>query len=82
MAGEFDGEEKYSKPEYLKGRTASQAVVLEKNRENRIRATGLNVVRWDWADLMAPGTLEGKLGAAGVRRRRTRSGSLDALIRR
>lgn len=81
VVGEFDGEEKYSKPEYLKGRTASEAVVLEKNRENRIRATGLNVVRWDWADLMAPGTLEGKLAAAGVRRRRTRSGSLDALIR-
>lgn len=56
--------------------------MLEKNRENRIRATGLNVVRWDWADLMAPGTLEAKLTAAGVRRRRTRSGSLDALIRR
>ncbi|MBT2248058.1 type IV toxin-antitoxin system AbiEi family antitoxin domain-containing protein [Arthrobacter sp. BHU FT2] len=81
VVGEFDGEEKYVKPEYLKGRSASQAVVLEKNRENRIRATGLNVVRWDWADLMAPGTLEGKLAAAGVRRRRTRSGALEQMVR-
>ncbi|WP_411374147.1 hypothetical protein ACLH0K_13920 [Arthrobacter sp. MPF02] len=73
VVGEFDGEEKYTKSEYLKGRTASQAVVAEKNRENRIRALGINVVRWDWADLMEPGTLERKLGAAGVSRRRTRS---------
>jgi hypothetical protein len=81
VVGEFDGEEKYVKPEYLNGRTASQAVVSEKNRENRIRATGKNVVRWDWAELMA-GTLERKLAAAGVPRRRTRSAILDVQIRR
>jgi len=75
--GEFDGDQKYIKPEYLRGNTASQAVIAEKNRENRIRALGLNVVRWDWAELMAAGTLERKLSAAGVPRRRTRSASLD-----
>ncbi|WP_142039566.1 hypothetical protein [Arthrobacter sp. SLBN-100] len=80
VVGEFDGEEKYVKPEYLKGQTASQAVVAEKNRENRIRATGLGVVRWDWADLTA-GTLEHKLAAAGVPRRRTRSALIDAQTR-
>ena len=73
VAGEFDGIEKYLKPEYLRGRTASQAVVDEKLREDRIRATGVAVVRWVWADLMAPGRLEQKLAAAGVPRRRTRS---------
>jgi hypothetical protein len=81
VVGEFDGEEKYVKPEYLKGRTASQAVVAEKTRENRIRAMGVNVVRWDWADLMETGTLERKLAAAGVARRRTRSAIIDAQTR-
>lgn len=73
VAGEFDGIEKYLKPEFLRGRTASQAVVDEKLREDRIRATGVSVVRWVWADLMAPARLEQKLAAAGVPRRRTRS---------
>lgn len=81
VVGEFDGVEKYVKPAYLNGRTTSQAVVAEKNRENRIRATGLNVVRWDWADLMDPGRLERVLAAAGVPRRRTRSSTRDAGIR-
>jgi len=77
VVGEFDGEEKYAKPEFLRGRTASQVVVEEKKRENRIRAMGINVVRWDWAELAVPGTLERKLAAAGVVRRRTRSAVLD-----
>ncbi|WP_461187597.1 hypothetical protein [Arthrobacter sp. Z4-13] len=77
VVGEFDGEEKYVKPGYLKGGTASQAVVAEKRRENRIRALGINVVRWDWADLMEAGTLERMLAAAGVPRRRTRSAVTD-----
>lgn len=55
--------------------------MAEKNRENRIRATGLHVVRWDWNELMKPGVLEGKLAAAGVPRRRTRSGALEKLTR-
>jgi hypothetical protein len=79
VVGEFDGVEKYLKPEYLKGRSASQAVVDEKRREDRIRATGANVVRWVWADLMEPGRLERKLAAAGVPRRRTRSADFDTL---
>ncbi|MCB5293136.1 type IV toxin-antitoxin system AbiEi family antitoxin domain-containing protein [Arthrobacter sp. SO3] len=73
VAGEFDGAEKYVKPEYLKGRTVSQAVVDEKERENRVRALGNGMVRWVWADLMAAGHLERKLAAAGVPRRRARS---------
>jgi hypothetical protein len=73
LVGEFDGVEKYLKPEYLRGRTASQAVVDEKERENRIRATGLRVVRWVWADLMEPVRLEQKLAAFGAPRRRARS---------
>ena len=73
LAGEFDGVEKYVKPEYLKGRTPAQVVVDEKERENRIRAQGNGVVRWVWSDLMEPARLERKLAAAGVPRRRARS---------
>ncbi|MET1085912.1 MAG: hypothetical protein ABWY04_02130 [Arthrobacter sp.] len=81
VVGEFDGEEKYANAGYLRGLTPSQAVVAEKNRENRIRATGVNVVRWDWAELMEAGTLERKLAAAGVARRRTRSAVIDTQSR-
>jgi hypothetical protein len=73
VAGEFDGVEKYVKSEFLKGRTTSQGVVDEKERENRVRALGNGMVRWVWADLMAAGQLERKLAAAGVPRRRARS---------
>lgn len=75
LVGEFDGIDKYLKPEFLKGRTAAQAVVDEKLREDRIRATGCGVVRWVWAELMAPGVFERKLAAAGVPRRRPRGAS-------
>lgn len=81
VVGEFDGEEKYVKPEYLKGWTTSQAVIAEKKREDRMRALGLRVVRWHWADLMEAGTLERKLAAAGVSRRRTRSAVIDSQTR-
>ncbi|WP_028265249.1 hypothetical protein [Arthrobacter sp. MA-N2] len=74
VVGEFDGIDKYLKPEFLKGRTAAQTVIDEKLREDRIRATGCGVVRWVWAELMTPGVLERKLAAAGVPRRRPRSG--------
>lgn len=77
VVGEFDGLGKYLKPEFLKGRTTAEAVLAEKDRENRIRALGFHVVRWNWSDLNA-GRLEGKLTAAGVARRRTRSAVFDA----
>lgn len=50
-----------------------------KARENRIRATALTVMRCDGAELMEPGTLERKLAAAGLSRRRTRFGARKAL---
>jgi len=75
--------EKYQKPEYLKGRTPGQVVVDEKIREDRIRATGVKVIRWVWADLRQAGDkspvsayssrLARKLKAAGIPRRRRAS---------
>lgn len=50
VAGEFDGMAKYS--ELLKpGQSAEVAIRAEKDREQRLQASGYRVVRWTWRDL-------------------------------
>lgn len=66
LIGEFDGYEKYSDQRFLRGRTPSEVVVAEKNRENRLRAKGYNVVRWVWRDLKDPRRLAQLLSEAGL----------------
>lgn len=66
LVGEFDGDAKYVKPEYLKGRTVSQVVMAEKTREDRLRRLGLAVVRWTWADVVQPEQLAALLRSAGL----------------
>lgn len=66
LVGEFDGRGKYLRQEYLLGRTAAQAVVEEKLREDRIRSTGLRVVRWEWATAVSPSKLRAELLQAGL----------------
>ncbi|WP_366664253.1 hypothetical protein [Gordonia sp. i37] len=52
LVGEFDGKVKYQK--HLRpGEDAADAVIREKIREDRIRAQGIMVIRWVWADLDA-----------------------------
>ena len=65
---EFDGNVKYEK--YLRdGETASDAVIREKNRENRIvEATGWIVIRVVWADLANPTQLVERIRRAMRRR--------------
>ncbi|POH68564.1 MULTISPECIES: hypothetical protein [Cryobacterium] len=46
--GEFDGHGKYLRDEFTHGRTAADIVIAEKVREDRLRALGLGVFRWDW----------------------------------
>jgi len=46
--GEFDGRGKYVKEEFTHGKTTAEVVLLEKDRENRVRALGPLVSRWDW----------------------------------
>lgn len=53
VLGEFDGLVKYSKL-LRPGQSASDAVVEEKVREDRLREMGWRVVRWVWADLREP----------------------------
>ncbi|HNP55468.1 MAG TPA: hypothetical protein PK331_04205 [Gordonia sp. (in: high G+C Gram-positive bacteria)] len=48
--GEFDGEGKYLEHR-RPGEDVAAAIIREKNRENAIRSTGRDVVRWDWDDL-------------------------------
>lgn len=50
LVGEFDGQIKYGrlrKP----GETLEQAIMREKEREDRLRSIGIMVIRWIWADL-------------------------------
>lgn len=58
VVGEFDGQRKYMK-DRRPGDDASQAVI----RENAIRSTGAEVVRWDGNDLGA-GRMIPRLGRA------------------
>lgn len=69
LVGEFDGHGKYLREEMARGRTAAEVVMAEKAREDRLRALGLRVVRWGWADLLDPARLRRKLLAAGLRAR-------------
>lgn len=69
VVGEFDGRIKYGK--YLNpGQDAGDAVFREKIREDRIRDTGLVVVRWIWDDLRRPQTLRRRLCEAFERGRK------------
>jgi len=67
LVGEFDGRGKYLRDEYANGRSTAEIVLDEKRREDRLRALGLRVVRWGWADALDLRRLEAKLRAAGLR---------------
>jgi hypothetical protein len=68
--GEFDGVAKYIRDEYTGGRSVAEIVLAEKSRENRLRALGLTVVRWDWDDAWRAQPLRALLVEAGVLSRR------------
>jgi hypothetical protein len=72
VIGEFDGDAKYLDDELLGSRTARETVLEEKKREDRLRALGYTVVRWDWKAVNNPEILRLKLAAAGVLRRSPR----------
>jgi hypothetical protein len=66
LVGEFDGVAKYVRHEFTNGKSAAEVVIAEKNRENRLRALGPDVGRWDWATLRVPPKLLAQLLAAGL----------------
>jgi hypothetical protein len=49
LVGEFDGVAKYVREELTHGKDITQIILDEKWREDRIRALGPRVTRWDWA---------------------------------
>ncbi len=54
--GEFDGLRKYYR-DLRPGERAEDVVVREKVREDAVRDTGLQMVRWTWADLSQPAAI-------------------------
>lgn len=54
VVGEFDGRVKYGRAR-CPGGDAAEALWEEKRREDRIRRTGLVVVRWTWQEITDPG---------------------------
>jgi len=66
LIGEFDGDAKYLNDEYLGARTARQTVLAEKKREDKLRAAGFRVVRWDWATASDPARFAACLRQAGL----------------
>ncbi|AVM00065.1 hypothetical protein C6V83_07060 [Gordonia iterans] len=50
LIGEFDGKRKYLRDRRA-GETEADVVLREKEREDRLRDLGLDVVRWDFPDL-------------------------------
>lgn len=66
LLGEFDGVAKYIREEYAQELEPAEVVIAEKRREDRIRATGPSVTRWDWSIAWAPYGLYAHLRAAGL----------------
>lgn len=64
--GELDGESKYLHAGFLKGRTAAEAVIDEKNRENEIRREVRGFSRWGVGDADHPRRLYDILTRAGL----------------
>lgn len=67
LVGEFDGKSKYLRQRLLGKQTIQQVVLAEKNRGNALRALGLTVIRWDWAEMMNPRTFARILNDGGLR---------------
>ncbi|MFE4195820.1 hypothetical protein ACFRJ9_08140 [Paenarthrobacter sp. NPDC056912] len=67
LVGEFDGAGKYLRNKLRGNQTIQQVVMSEKARENGLRALGLTVVRWDWADMMNPRMFSQILNDGGLR---------------
>ncbi|AMM21289.1 hypothetical protein AX769_15560 [Frondihabitans sp. PAMC 28766] len=70
VAGEFDGDWKYSDERWLRGRTAAEAIRDEKRRQARLAVLPRvnQIVRWDYPVARNPIELARRLLAAGVPR--------------
>ena len=71
VIGEFDGDAKYLDDALLGDRNTREAILAEKKREDRLRALGYKVVRWDWKTATNARLLSRKLAAAGITARKS-----------
>jgi len=71
LIGEFDGRGKYNDDRLLGHRTPADVVIAEKTREDRLRALGPRVTRWDWLTVIGE-RLGMHLVQAGLPRRSRR----------
>ncbi|BDZ65262.1 type IV toxin-antitoxin system AbiEi family antitoxin domain-containing protein [Agromyces mangrovi Wang et al. 2018] len=71
IVGEFDGNQKYARDEFLRGRAPADVVVAEKRREDELRRRPdvRGFVRWDWRVARSPRRLAALLDGASVPRR-------------
>lgn len=68
VVGEFDGASKYLRDEFSDGRSPSQIVWQEKQREDRLRRSNCDgVARMIWSESRNPPRLDAVLRAAGLR---------------
>ncbi|TFC41835.1 hypothetical protein [Cryobacterium shii] len=71
LLGEFDGKVKYTRDQYMAGRTIQEVVWDEKVREDRLRAPAggpdRGMVRWLWDVAVSPVRLRAVLIGAGLR---------------
>lgn len=70
IAGEFDGVRKFVDPSMTSGRTIRQVVDDERDRQECLKGSGVDMVRMYYSDLDDPWTLSRRLEAALVPRRR------------
>ena len=70
IIGEMDGFQKYTDSDMLGGATLSQALARERQRESRLTAYGIPIVRFTYADVRTPGRLAKILDSFGVPRAR------------
>lgn len=66
VIGEFDGVSKYVREEIAHGKDITQIVLDEKWREDRLRACGPRVTRWDWSTAWTQYGLYAHLLKAGL----------------
>jgi len=67
LLGEFDGKVKYTRQEYMQGRSIEDVVWDEKVRQDRLCAPGRGMVRWLWDVALSPARLRALLLEAGLR---------------
>lgn len=65
--GELDGLAKYTDPTLLEGRSATEKLVQERQRESHLSVYGHPIVRFTMREVRTPGVLPSMLQIAGVR---------------